>query len=235
MSSLPQKGSLSSLGFSKLKCSDSWVCPSVLTCAFASPVEEFSWPLLTVILVSKDVRAAPGPGVCLHLGALAATVLKAAYVVRLGAQGRTAFFVQHAIQGHADPGKLSPSSEQNSAAQATQQKPPSHEAHAFLIGRPGSASHLFSVWLPSLSSTPEFWGLHSLKISFPFLLSLFSSSPFLSPSQNSHLNHRAYTCAHVYAHMLFYVTQTTNTNLISSEAPLTSSLMRGALLASLPC
>lgn len=141
------------------KLAASAVIASKVSCALAGPIEELPWPPFSVILVSQDVGTTPGPGVCLHLRALASARLRAADVARLRTQRRAALLRHEVVHGHADPGKLRPDPRQDSTAQATEQKPPSKGAHRFIMGRTLAflTSILFSSRLPLLS-------IHSVSI-----------------------------------------------------------------------
>ena len=112
----------------------------LLTCAPAGPVEELPGPSLSVVLVAQDVGTAPGPGVSLHLRALAPTLPGAADVGGVGAQRRAAFLGLQAAHRHADPGELRPGPRRERTAQTAEQKPPPKGAHGFRTGRTLSPS-----------------------------------------------------------------------------------------------
>lgn len=216
--------------------------PAFLTCAPAGPVEELPWPPLSVVLVAQDVRTAPGPGVDLHLRALAPALPRAADVGRVGAQRRAALLGLQAAHRHADPGELRPHPRRERTAQAAEQKPPSKGAHGFITGRtlsrlPLLASVLLSSCLPLLStgaSTPFLifvpWGFAVWGVYFCFA---FYSSPL---EKKTHKNYRTCLCARVYVHMhrLLYITQTTKTKLIPLEAPLMARFNEGSASHRLP-
>ena len=131
----------------------------LLTCAPAGPVEELPGPSLSVVLVAQDVGTAPGPGVGLHLRALAPALPGAADVGGVGAQRRAAFLGLQAAHRHADPGELRPGPRRERTAQTTEQKPPPKGAHGFRTGRTLSLafhslllSSFLLVFLPLLGS-----------------------------------------------------------------------------------
>lgn len=103
--------------------------PSWLTYAAAGPLEELFGPLLTVILISQDVRATPRSGVHLYFPTLTPTLLSSASIGWIYAQWRAAPLGHQIIHCHADPGKLPPSSRQAPATQPSQQNPPPKGAH----------------------------------------------------------------------------------------------------------
>lgn len=124
----------------------------LLTCAPAGLVEELPGPSLAVVLVAQDVRTAPGPGVGLHLRALAPALPGAADVGGVGAQRRAAFLGLQAAHRHADPGKLRPGPRRERTAQTAEQKPPPKRAHGFRTGRTLCLSRL--PLLASLQLSP---------------------------------------------------------------------------------